>query len=98
MSEPCPTTPIGLTPSPSTGTESLWRMILLYPLRFLGRLMDSSDQAVSAQILAFCVLVPFSIYWLQTRLSPSPQWTICFGTIWGAVALHEYFRHRGDSK
>lgn len=97
MSDPCPapSTPTGQTPTVATGTGWTFLGMLCLPLRFMTRLLDANDQAVSAQVLAFCTLFPFSIYWLQTRLNPSAQWTICFGTIWGAVAFHEYFRHRG---
>ena len=101
MSEPCPTpstTPTGQMLIPRTSTEPFWLSIVLLPFRFLGRLFDATDQAMSAQVIAFCILFPFSVYWLQTRTSPSAQWTICFGTIWGAIALHEYFRHRGGDK
>ena len=98
--QPCVTP--GMIPmagtAPTPGNTGLCLRILSSPFHWLARLLDAEDQAVSAQVLAFCILVPFSIYWLQTRPTINAQWAICFGALWTAVALHEYFRHRGGGR
>lgn len=63
-------------------------------LRFPARLINDDDQAVSMQLTAFAVLLPFSIYWLQTRPAITTAWASCFGTIWAAVALKDVFKRR----
>lgn len=89
MSE-CPT-PTGQTP---TAPTSMMSRLLMAPFRFLASLINDDDHAVEMQLVGFAILLPFSVYWLQTRPDFKTGWTACFATVWGAVALKDIFKRR----
>ena len=55
--------------------------------KFLEHLVTDDDHVVEAQVIAFCLIVLFSIYWLHTRMNITSGWATCYCALAGLVAL-----------
>ena len=60
--------------------------------------LNSDDPVCDLDAIAFCVLFPFSIYWLQVHPHLDGNWTAAFATIWAAVKLSNFRRRPGGDQ
>ena len=96
MSPECATAP---SATPTAGIFQTLRQQVWHGIKTtLGHFLNGQDPACDADIIGFCILLPFSLYWLHTRPVISEQWTICFGTIWAAVGLKAFSRRFGGGQ
>ena len=101
MSSECestPTTPTAMTPMGSRCRHALQKAFLAAWTclkNFVTHALNSDDPLVDLDALAFCVLFPFSIYWLQVHPHIDGNWAAAFATIWAAVKLSNFRRRPG---
>jgi len=96
MAEPCAT---AQSATPTDGTSpSRWQKVWTVAKTVVNHFLNSADPACDADIIGFCFLLPFSIFWLHTRLKIDSQWAICFGVIWTAVGLKAFARRSGGAQ
>jgi len=96
----------GLTQSTTpTDTTSRWEPLrkafqaALSPAKaFVVHAFNSDDPVVDLDAIAFCVLFPFSIYWLQVHPHIDGNWAAAFATIWAAVKLSNFRRRPGGDQ
>jgi hypothetical protein len=72
-----------------------WSEIREKAWKAVGQALNSQDPALDVDILGFCFLLPYSIYWLNTRQHIDTQWAACFGTLWGAIGLTKFSKRFG---
>lgn len=80
--------------------SSLWHLTkvgVCYVYEFIAHGINTVDPVVDLQLVAFCILFPFSIYWLHTRPVINTQWAACFSTMWAAIGLKIVLDHRKAS-
>lgn len=100
MGDPCEstlTTPTTMTPTASRFRQALqaaWTALKT----FVAHAVNSDDPLVDLDALAFCVLFPFSIYWLQVHPHIESNWAAAFATIWAAVKLSNFRRRPGGDQ
>jgi hypothetical protein len=84
-------------PDVAAPVPSLWSKVKAawsVGVKFASALISRTDEAVDLQLVAFCILFPFSVYWLQTRPTFSTGWCTCFTTLWGMVGLKDIIQRR----
>ena len=96
----CESTPTTLTTK--IPTESGFQTALLAAWTalktFVAHAVNTDDPLVDLDALAFCVLFPFSIYWLHTKPHVDGNWAAAFATIWAAVKLSNFRRRPGGDQ
>lgn len=100
MSPECATAPSAtLTAGTSPSRfQKAWTAIKTPVVAFVSHALNSDDPIVDLDALAFCVLFPFSIYWLQIKPHIDGNWAAAFATIWAAVKLSNFRRRPGGDQ
>lgn len=96
MSPECATAPCA---DPTTGNSPKWYQRAWTAIKaVISHAMNTDDPVVDLDAVAFCVLFPFSIYWLQVHPHIDGNWAAAFATVWAAVKLSNFRRHPGGEQ
>ena len=105
MAEPCvtaqpatPTTTSGRTSRFLQALRSTWSAAWTATKTFTTHILNTDDPAVDVDVIGFCILLPFSLYWLHTRPHIDGNWAAAFATVWAAVKLSNFRRRPGGDQ